>query len=209
MPSLQAANESWPVLKAPCVFPKVQDSAGQGSPLSTQTWPADAPRTHPVLGTSPPRGRRRVGDRRGWLCLHHPRAPAAPPPHRLHRASGSSRLGGGLARRERAETSGLLAPPAPGANEGNLSSASQAPAQGTPQARVGGSRAAGAGRGRGGSRRRNHKAVSPGGRGHSHKPTLSRPVEKAFLPRAQSSKTSRPPRIFPARRNSRHHGWGN
>lgn len=53
------------VLKAPCVFQKVQDSAGQGGPLSTQPWPAGAPRTHPVLGASPPRGRWRVGDRRG------------------------------------------------------------------------------------------------------------------------------------------------
>lgn len=67
------------------------------------------------------------------------------------------------------------------------------PRLGPPQAGAGGRSTAGAGRGQGGSRRRNHKAASLAGRGHSHKTYPLAAAEKGYLPCAQSAVASESP----------------
>lgn len=179
----------------------------------TPRWSAGAPRTHPVRRASPPRGRSSVGGggRRGpLLSLHHPRAWAAPPPPRLYP---------GLVE--------LQARPGRGAVRTRLGQ--RVPCTPSPRGRRGRSlflrisglycrvpckpASAGAalrtlGGGGEGDSARITKPPAPPGRDSLIKPTLSRRAKNGSLPGAQSSKTSRPPRIIPARRNSRHH-WGN
>lgn len=155
---------------------------GPGHPLPAPRWSAGAPRTHPGRGASPSSQHRSVeSGGEGAMAT-------VPPP--------SSGSGGSTPMAK-----GPLAPPAPGAAAGNRSSACRA--SGPPQARVCRSHAAGSGRGREGSGAGITKPrARPGGDVLTKRPSHGG-RKRGLCPRVQSSKTSTPPRLFPASRNSR------
>lgn len=190
-------------MKGSLGLPMSRTPSPPGQPRLHRCGHRALPRTHPERGRLLPEDAAVLGAAGGGVGT------AVPPPSSDSGGPTPTPATRGL--RELKARRGPLAPPARGAAAGNLySSAPRASAWGPRPAGVGGRRTAGAGRGRGGSRRPNHKARRAGPGGDSlPKRTLSRQVETGLCPALNPQRPQRCTDYFQQEETVANHRRGN